>query len=59
MLAYGNFITIVLNFIILSFVIFVMVKQVNKLKKAEAATTTAATAEDILLLREIRDALKK
>ena len=59
MLAYGNFITIVLNFIILSFVIFVMVKQVNKLKKAEAATTTTATAEDILLLREIRDALKK
>jgi large-conductance mechanosensitive channel len=36
-----------------------MVKQVNKLKKAEAATTTTATAEDILLLREIRDALKK
>ena len=59
MLAYGNFITIVLNFIILSFVIFVMVKQVNKLKKAEAATTTAATAEDILLFTEIRDALKK
>ena len=59
MLAYGNFITIVLNFIILSFVIFVMVKQVNKLKKAEAATTTTSTAEDILLLREIRDALKK
>lgn len=56
MLAYGHFITIVLNFIILAFVIFMMVKQVNKLKKAEAAT---ATPDEIVLLREIRDALKK
>ena len=56
MLAYGNFITIVLNFVILAFVIFVMVKQVNKLKKAEAAP---ATPDEIVLLREIRDALKK
>ncbi|HYN54421.1 MAG TPA: large conductance mechanosensitive channel protein MscL [Methylotenera sp.] len=58
MLAYGNFITIVLNFIILAFVIFMMVKQVNRLKKAEAAAP-APTPEDIVLLREIRDALKK
>lgn len=59
MLAYGNFITIVLNFVILAFVIFMMVKQVNRLKKAEAAAAPAATPDDILLLREIRDALKK
>lgn len=56
MLAYGNFITIVLNFIILAFVIFMMVKQVNRFKKAEAAP---ATPDEIVLLREIRDALKK
>ena len=59
MLAYGNFITIVLNFIILAFVIFMMVKQVNRLKKAEAAAAPPATPDEILLLREIRDALKK
>lgn len=61
MLAYGNFITIVLNFIILAFVIFMMVKQVNRLKKDEAPApeAPAPTPEDIVLLREIRDALKK
>ena len=58
MLAYGNFITIVLNFVILAFVIFMMIKQVNRLKKAEVAAP-AAPAEDIVLLREIRDSLKK
>ena len=57
MLAYGNFITIVINFVILAFIIFMMVKQVNKMKKAETAAP-AATPDDILLLREIRDALK-
>ena len=59
MLAYGNFITIVLNFIILAFVIFMMVKQMNRMKKAEAAAAPAPTPDDIVLLREIRDALKK
>jgi large conductance mechanosensitive channel len=59
MLAYGNFITIVLNFIILAFVIFLMVKQMNKLKKAAPAAAPAPTPEDVVLLREIRDALKK
>ena len=59
MLAYGNFITIVLNFVILAFVIFMMVKQVNRLKKAEVAAAPVAPAEDIVLLREIRDSLKK
>lgn len=61
LLAYGNFMTIVLNFVILAFVIFMMVKQVNKLKRAEPPAPAAApvTPEDIVLLREIRDALKK
>ena len=56
--AYGNFITIVINFAILAFIIFLIVKQMNKLKKAEPAAP-APTAEDVLLLREIRDSLKK
>ena len=55
--AYGNFITILLNFLILAFIIFLMVKQMNKLKK-EAAPAPVTTPEDVLLLREIRDALK-
>ena len=61
LLAYGNFITIVLNFIILAFVIFMMVKQVNKMKKAEPVVAPApvVTPEDVVLLREIRDSLKK
>jgi large conductance mechanosensitive channel len=58
-LAYGNFITIVLNFIILAFIIFQMVKFMNSLKQAEPPPPPAATPEDILLLREIRDNLKK
>jgi large conductance mechanosensitive channel len=59
--AYGNFITVAINFIILAFIIFIMVKQINKLKK-EAPPVVAApapTPEDVMLLREIRDALKK
>jgi large conductance mechanosensitive channel len=59
MLAYGNFLTILTNFIILTFVIFMLVKQMNRLKKAEPVPPPAPTAEDILLLREIRDALNK
>jgi large conductance mechanosensitive channel len=55
--AYGNFITIAINFIILAFIIFLMVKQMNKLKK-QAPAAPAAPPEDVLLLREIRDALK-
>jgi len=57
--AYGSFITIALNFIILAFIIFMMVKQMNRLKKAEPAPAPAPTPEDVLLLREIRDNLKK
>lgn len=56
--AYGNFITIALNFIILAFIIFQMVRIMNKMKKAEPAAP-AVTPEDIVLLREIRDSLKK
>ena len=56
--AYGNFITIVINFAILAFIIFMIVKQMNKLKK-DVPAPVVATAEDVLLLREIRDSLKK
>lgn len=59
MLAYGNFLTIVINFVILAFVIFILVKQMNRLRKAEPAPAPAPTPEDVLLLREIRDALRK
>ena len=57
--AYGNFITVALNFIILAFIIFMMVKQMNRLKKEAPPAAPAATPEDVLLLREIRDNLKK
>jgi len=57
--AYGNFITILVNFIILAFIIFMMVKQINRLKREEPPAPPPATPEDILLLREIRDNLKK
>lgn len=59
MLAYGNFLTIAINFVILAFVIFMLVKQMNRLKRAEPAPAPAPTPEDVVLLREIRDALKK
>ncbi len=58
-LAYGNFITIAINFMILAFIIFVMVKQVNRLKKEAPPAAPPATPEDIVLLREIRDSLRK
>ena len=57
--AWGNFLTIVINFAILAFIIFLMIKQMNKLKKQAPPPAPAATPEDIVLLREIRDALKK
>ena len=58
LLAYGNFVTVALNFLILAFIIFVMVKQINRLKR-ETPPPTVVVPEDIILLREIRDALKK
>lgn len=60
--AYGNFITVAVNFTILAFIIFMMVKQMNRLKRQAPAAPVAApaqTSEDVLLLREIRDSLKK
>lgn len=59
LLAYGNFLTILINFIILAFVIFQMIKMVNRLKGPTPAAAPAVTPEDIILLREIRDNLKK
>ena len=58
--AYGNFITISINFILLAFVIFQMVKIVNKIRlQDEEPKPLPPTPEDVLLLREIRDFLKK
>ncbi len=59
--AYGNFITVAVNFAILAFIIFIMVKQINRLKKEAPPAPVAApvTPEDVILLREIRDSLKK
>lgn len=59
--AYGSFITIAVNFAILAFIVFMMVKQLNRLKKAEPVVEAAPppVAEDVLLLREIRDSLRK
>jgi large conductance mechanosensitive channel len=56
--AYGNFITIAINFIILAFIIFMMIKQMNRLKRAEPPAPLVVP-EDVALLREIRDSLKK
>lgn len=58
--AYGQFITVSVNFLILAFVIFWMVRQINRLKRKEPASAPAAptTPEDVVLLREIRDQLK-
>ncbi len=58
-LAYGNFITICLNFAILALIIFLMVKQFNRLKRAEPPAPPAAPPEQVTLLREIRDALRR
>lgn len=60
-LAYGSFITVAVNFIILAFIIFMMVKQINRLKREAPAEPAPepATPEDIQLLREIRDSLKR
>ena len=60
--AYGSFITVAVNFFILAFIIFLMIKQINRLKReapTEAPAAPAAPAEDIVLLREIRDSLKR
>jgi large conductance mechanosensitive channel len=56
--AYGNFVTVAVNFVILAMIIFVMVKQINRLRSAEPAAPPAPP-EEVELLREIRDSLKK
>ncbi|HOX66303.1 MAG TPA: large conductance mechanosensitive channel protein MscL [Burkholderiaceae bacterium] len=61
-LAYGSFFTVAINFVILAFIIFLMVKAVNRMKQQQPEAPAAAPAappEDVLLLREIRDALRK
>jgi large conductance mechanosensitive channel len=65
-LAWGSFVTVAVNFLILAFVIFLMVRLINRLRreheakeKAGVATEPAPPAEDVLLLREIRDSLKR
>jgi len=55
--AYGNFVTVLINFVILAFIIFVMIRQINRLRRAAAVVTV--TPEDILLLREIRDSVRR
>jgi large conductance mechanosensitive channel len=62
--AWGNFATVLLNFVILAFVIFWMVKAVNRVKSGLDAAPAAPAAppptpEDVVLLREIRDELKR
>lgn len=60
-LAYGNFITVAVNFVILAFIIFIMVKQINRLRSAQPAAPAEPPPppEDVVLLREIRDSLKR
>jgi len=60
-LAYGSFITVAVNFVILAFIIFLMVKQINRLRRTAPAPAPAPAAppEDVLLLREIRDSLRQ
>lgn len=61
--AYGSFVTVAVNFMILAFIIFLMVKQINRLKREAPVQPNepalVAPTEDVLLLREIRDSLKK
>lgn len=57
--AYGNFLTVALNFLILALIIFLMVQQINRLKKTAPSPAPAAPPEDVVLLREIRDSLRK
>jgi large conductance mechanosensitive channel len=58
LLAYGNFITVTINFLILAFIVFVMVRQINRLRRTEPPPAPA-TPEDVVLLREIRDSLRR
>ena len=57
LLAYGNFLTVTVNFLILAFLIFMMVKQINKLKRNEPPAPAAPPSEELMVLRDIRDEL--
>ena len=56
--AYGSFVTVLLNFVILAFIVFLMVKQINRLKRDTPAAAPVAPPEEVILLREIRDAVR-
>ena len=58
-LGWGQFLTVVINFIILAFIIFLIVRSANRMKRKQEEAAPAADPEEIQLLREIRDALKK
>ena len=58
-IAWGNFVTVLINFIILAWIVFLMVKAINKMKKSAPPPGPAPVPEDVLLLREIRDSLKR
>lgn len=60
-IGYGEFINTIIQFLIVAFAIFMLIKALNKLarKKAEAPAAPPAPSEEVLLLREIRDNLKK
>lgn len=57
--AYGSFITVALNFVILAFIIFLMVRQMNRFRRAAPPPPPAPTPEEVVLLREIRDSLQR
>ena len=58
-LGWGQFLTVVINFLILAFIIFMIVRSANKMKRKQEAAAPAPDPEEVLLLREIRDSLKK
>ena len=59
MLGWGQFLTVLINFLILAFVIFLIVRSANKMKRKQEDAAPAPDPEEVVLLREIRDALKK
>ena len=58
-LGIGDFLNVLIQFIILAFAIFIVVKSINRMRKPEAPPAPAATPEDVVLLREIRDLMKR
>jgi len=59
MLGWGQFRTVLINFLILAFIIFLIVRSANRMKKKQEEAAPAPDPEEVVLLREIRDALKK